>query len=47
MPSEALRMLQAKYKVLTPEIVADVFEVSTKMARSYMRKLAWLNNGHG
>lgn len=44
MPSASLRILHAKHKLLTPEVVSDSFEVSTKMAESHLRRLKRLNN---
>lgn len=44
MPSATLRILHAMHKLLTPEVVSDSFEVSTKMAESHLRRLKWLNN---
>jgi len=45
MPRVALRMLQKEHPLLTPELVASIFGVSTDMARSHLRKMKWLSHG--
>jgi len=43
MPSTTLRQLHVQHGTLNPELVSSVYEVSTQMAASHLRKLRWLN----